>query len=813
MVTLNLKEIFPVDSQNDIASKLNFNFNQLLALGFGQTGAQGPPGPSGPAGPMGPIGETGIAGSQIFSDSTGEPLDLVEDPVDAIVGDYYISSSAIYKKTSNVSGFEWQTVSNFNTLLSNITAGSGTSTWRLGTTEPSATSKVLVPTRGFAGYDRIVEAGSSGSFSTNDPNWRNSSENYTNSQVTLFNFDPNTTKIYVNGTSSDQNSYSVNISEQRLGFNGTQGTETAFPYSALLNIYSFYRTNLSSTEATQFDAINGSANSYRHQLELGSVDELSEPIVSTSPSANYVVSPTWQNLRIRKYRAASTLPGGAIINADFNLHSSDQSESPALNSRFTWRINRKAGTSSGTATNLIMSLSHKTIEATTSGLTGIAVDGLHMAAGTNGAYKLAIGIDSDNVGTSKNAVIASDSSNSLDTLIIRGMNLRLASATSTSSISSTGITSNQSIAFQTTGSAKDVTISNGSVGRSVFILSPSNSSHIYLGNSTSNITSNIWSTSSGYALKINRNRLAAGIPFPVSTSALPQSRSFDQNVLDEYQEQEFIPTISWDGTLPVAPTTTMHSSTPTIADELGRFVKIGRLVHFSIRFSISNWGAKLPTVRPNGAPNPIGKAWNDVQMLNYGNLSTSNVNPFINFSYGTEPYWLRIRDLPDHWPAVGGESGAGYLNVDVEASLGEPGLRGNPFAWSFGGSGTSGVTGSSGTSGTASRPWPALDPATLHASFTAYLASGVRRPQIQLFGNRRIPLGGSTNSTITHEVSPVKSRVSIYDFLKPIPATKKVWITIYGTFMVDHLTTEQGAPTLPGDPQVADPNGEINNTG
>jgi hypothetical protein len=67
MININLKEIFPVDNQSDLSAKLNFNFNQLLALGFGERGETGPAGEIGPIGPIGPIGVAGDPGSQIFS--------------------------------------------------------------------------------------------------------------------------------------------------------------------------------------------------------------------------------------------------------------------------------------------------------------------------------------------------------------------------------------------------------------------------------------------------------------------------------------------------------------------------------------------------------------------------------------------------------------------------------------------------------------------------------------------------------------------------------------------------------------------------
>ena len=65
-VIINLKEIFATDSQVEVSSKVNFNFNQLIALGIGQTGPTGATGSIGPAGPIGPIGPAGPTGSVIY---------------------------------------------------------------------------------------------------------------------------------------------------------------------------------------------------------------------------------------------------------------------------------------------------------------------------------------------------------------------------------------------------------------------------------------------------------------------------------------------------------------------------------------------------------------------------------------------------------------------------------------------------------------------------------------------------------------------------------------------------------------------------
>jgi hypothetical protein len=811
MITVNLREIFTVDSQADLAAKLNFNFNQLLALGFGQTGPIGPIGPSGPAGPIGPIGETGAAGSQIFSGSI-DPTS--SDPIDAVIGDYYISSNKIHKKLSNASGSEWDVVTNFNTIFGQI-ASVGTSTWQLGavTGLPISTSRYLTPIKSYGNTDRVSIAGTSGEYLLNDPNWFNESGDTTNSQVTLYNFDPYTTKIY-DPTTPGQNSYGISIMPVKQGAFGTSGGEGTFPYSSLLSLYSFYSPGASTTEATQFDAINGSATGNRHQLELGSVDTIPESLVSADPLDNNVVSPTWQNLRIRKYRIqADSNIGGAVIHADFNLNSGDTSNDPSLTSKFTWRINKKPNTTLGSGKIIEMSLSNQTAESQNlSKLTGLGVDGLHLKFGATD--KFAIGFDpANNSTTIKNLLI--DGGGTLDSAVFRNMGVRIVttgSAAGTSTFSLNGIASSRSVIIETTASQGNVIVRSGSAGRSVFILSsPTTQGSVFIGTSTdqSIITSDFWTPSSGYAIKTRGNRLAAGIPFPDGTSAAPRASSSDKNVLDEYLEVSFTPIVSFDETFPYsAPNSSITANLgegPTFGDANGRFIKIGKLVHFDVTFSISSWRAKkpLPTgiSRAGVAPGSLSRY---TSLLDYGNVSTSTTNPFSGLLVGGEPNGIRVRGLPNHYPALFNLVSATNFSVNISTDeAGSPGLRGNPFYYSWGGTGTSGTTGTMSTFGANARLWLALEPASVHGRLTRYTASGNSLPQIELFGYRRVPYSGTgsvvgftaTSQFPTEALAPVQSKVTIWDFLSPWRQdTTKVFVTISGSYITDHQTFQQANP-------------------
>ena len=96
-VIINLREIFATDSQSEVSSKLNFNFNQLLALGIGQIGPIGPQGNTGAVGPIGPQGTQGPQGSVIFGQTTAVPPVVTPSnvPTGIVTGDILISTDKI----------------------------------------------------------------------------------------------------------------------------------------------------------------------------------------------------------------------------------------------------------------------------------------------------------------------------------------------------------------------------------------------------------------------------------------------------------------------------------------------------------------------------------------------------------------------------------------------------------------------------------------------------------------------------------------------------------------------------------------------
>jgi len=780
MININLKEVFSVDNPADLASKLNYNFNQLIALGVGQPGQTGAIGATGSAGPEGPIGPQGEAGTQVYSDSivTGITLSSITYPssVSAVVGDYYISEDSIYQKANSST---WNKVSDFYDIFNSISQVNS-STWQLGI-GVSVTSKILLPVKNKSGLDRITTVGSTsgGAWATNAPNWRDSAGTTQNSQVVLFNFDAKTARNIVSG-SSDLNGYSVTPSANRLGnLPGVDINEEAFPYSALLSLYSFYSASDAATEA---DHLTGSTG-YRHQLELGSVDDLVEEQLTNTVTKKYVISPTYQNLRVRKFRISdSTIPGKSLIRADFNLHSDDSVTKPALNSRFTWTINKKiaaGATTSSPPNNRVIKfgISNSILENssnTEAKITGALVDGIHF--NFDSLQKFGFGFDPDNyTNSTKNVIMRSDSSQSIDTMIYDKIAVVVKNNTSTSTLLPSSLTANGAFTVTSTGSgaAGDMTVkSGGAGGGNLMLLAPNTAKEIILGASTSNIGIN-WSTSSTYALKIKNNRLNSAIPFPVSTGTLPTANSADVNVLDEYQEGTFTPDIWYSGvqTLPtVNGNTNVANLQPTIGDKTGFYTKIGNTVTIQLRFSITGWATSTsPSAISANAPN-------DLAAFNIGNIGNTATDPG---AIGNETYQLCVHGIPNHWPVIDTMK----FNVRVHANQAYQGaLRAFPLTYKWGGSGA----GASGTS-----TFYPIQPSSIYAIFATY--GGITSyPQLVLRGNRTLAKEGTTGTE--HQESAMNCNVTIWDFLKRTGGSTnadKTWVTISGTYITGHQTANQ----------------------
>lgn len=120
-IRINLKELFPADSQEITVDKLNFNFNKLLELGIGEQGLRGFSGIQGSPGPGGIPGPTGVRGNAWFLDAVYDPntLTFTEPLID---GDFYLDSTTFTVWQYN--GTTWDFVFDLTAIINSYLAAS-----------------------------------------------------------------------------------------------------------------------------------------------------------------------------------------------------------------------------------------------------------------------------------------------------------------------------------------------------------------------------------------------------------------------------------------------------------------------------------------------------------------------------------------------------------------------------------------------------------------------------------------------------------------------------------------------------------------
>jgi len=759
-ININVKEIYATDNQLSLANKLNFNFNQFLSLGVGEKGDTGQQGPTGPIGPRGRTGANGQNGSTIWSGDPTVYIDLGSaSPENSSVGDYYIGSistgsvtyDGIYKKEEDST---WSVITDFSTIFRTALDVSGGELfpWRVGVNTQTPPARIIIPINNSQGTDRktvIQLSQPSDYYETYTPNWQLNTTTSQNAQNIIFNFDVNTAKKIITSTSADSNGYTVKLTEDRLGSNISQ-LNNSFPYTSLLSLYSFYEeTDASTIPDHLVDTIG-----YRHQFELGSIDNITEYLHSSDANDNYVISPTYQNLRVRKYRKeASDIPGKSAIFSDFILHSNDSVNDPALNSKFEWSINKKTASSYDNNTIIKFALSGSTLEGSSSstGLTGLSVDGLHLLLShPSSTYKFAIGFDPNNyTNLTKNIIAKSDGT--IDTIKLDEIGLNLKSGTNILNISGTGLTSQTDTDLNIFATDEDNFINLGSSDTSI-------------------------------AIKIKGDKLASGIPFETSTGATPANSSSDSNTLDEYQEGTFTPAVYY-GTLPTPATSVLTNNNPTVSNTYGSFVKIGKIVTFSLTFTLSDWTVVTTTGRSSGTHLIDPYFASGASDIDVGNLSNSPDGEWTTEQHelGNESYPIIIRDIPDHWPTPNNAEEI-IFNVSIKPKIYNGyGMRPFNMDYSWTNSGTS----------SSSEPWRPIAPSTVKARFDTY-EDGTTKPQLKLYGYREDTTSGRLFSTF-------ESLVSIYDFLNYVHPSdptdgNTVVITINGTYESNHQTAQDAYP-------------------
>lgn len=758
-ININLKEAFDTDSQSSLVEKLNFNFNQLIALGVGQPGRIGNTGDTGGPGPRGPIGKTGKNGTIIWSEGGGVSIDLsTSSPTDSVVGDYYIgkvivgsvSYNGIYTKSQT--GTVWSVITDFSEVFRDALNESGGELfpWRVGVNAQTPPARIMIPVNSAEGIDRITIDELSKPvdyYLTYSPNWKLTDSAVQNSQGVIFNFDTNTVKKIIANGSADSNGYLVKVTDSRLGSDVALLNE-AFPYTSLLSLYSFFDSSVAPTKADQFVPTTG----YRHQLELGSVDEIIEYLHTSDSGARYIISPTYQNLRIRKYRLpAIDIPGKSAIFSDFILSSQDSDSDPALNSKMEWNINKKTDSAFNNNSIVRMALTSSTLETSAGnvGLTGIAVDGLHMRLDhplTN--YRIAIGFDPTNyLLSTKNLLIKSNAS--ITGVVFDQLQIIAKSGSAIIRFDSIGLT--------------------GQTGTDVGIYASDITKEVKIGSSSTNT-----------ALKIKGNRLSSAVPFPISIGALPPANSTDLNTLDEYQEGTFTPSVYF-GTMPTPANgvLTGNVTEPVISNKIGAFVKIGKLVSFTIRFTISNWTITATA----GRQTPPYYELPHLLAETVGVLSNVD-DEWIGMQHaiGNEINQISIRDLGifNHWPMA---SVSEKMKFDVSVS---PlvntgfGIRSFPMVYSWREGGNIVNT---------TYNWLPIASGTQYAKFKTYEDS-ITRPSLELYGNRM-------DSTISG-VCAIESNLSIYDLLNYVHPTEPLGntfeVVVNGCYITDHKTANDEHP-------------------
>lgn len=145
-IRINLKEIFPSESQEILVDKLNFNFNKLLELGVGDKGNKGDTGGQGPVGPIGGTGVSGQRGSSWFV-GTGDPNTQTFN--DLLNNDFFIDSntSTIWNYSADTN--TWTVIIDLEDTVNNYLVSAGATFIRgLGTSSPDDDRYIVFPKRG-----------------------------------------------------------------------------------------------------------------------------------------------------------------------------------------------------------------------------------------------------------------------------------------------------------------------------------------------------------------------------------------------------------------------------------------------------------------------------------------------------------------------------------------------------------------------------------------------------------------------------------------------------------------------------------------
>ena len=345
-VSVNLQEVFSSDSQVNLTQKINFNFNQLLTLGLGDPGPIGLTGQQGPIGPAGPIGPSGSRGARVYSVlDTSSPIDDPSLAPNSEDGDLFMNTQNVFVKGTTSTGV-WEEVVDFQSLVTSQSLQDTYKILQLGTGGGDVDSKhaKFLRTNGIDLTNTGLASSHPMYYTGNVPN---------NTQLVLSNFDELKTWKIQSGDLVENDTESDDI----------------FDYTALAKIYAFLPASLTG---------------WRHQLEIGSIDE--EAITVNGSTQQYVLTPTEQNLKIRKYRViAGGLEGGLYNRAELDL-SGQTASINSLNGEILLTVNKRTPTVSqliqmGLSTSQVLADRLPSVNLSTDGMILSKAGTTHMVLG------------------------------------------------------------------------------------------------------------------------------------------------------------------------------------------------------------------------------------------------------------------------------------------------------------------------------------------------------------------------------------------------------------------------------------------------
>lgn len=354
-VSVNLQEVFPSDSQGNLTAKLNFNFNQLLALGLGLKGDKGDKGDTGPIGPIGLTGAIGPRGTITFAvQDTSAPTDSANTTLlaNSVNGDIFINSTKLFVKGAVSTGV-WSQVVDFAGIVNSQSLQDPYKVLQLGMGVGSTASKhsVLLRTKGLDSNNTALASSHPQYYTGTVPD---------NTQLVLTNFDE--TKTY----RIDGNTLVAN----------TSTNDATFEYTALQKIVAYLPSTLID---------------YRHQFELGSVD--GDQVTVNGTSQYYVLTPTEQNLKFRKYRVTNaSVTGGLYNRAELDLSGANASAN-SMNGETALIINKREVISSTQVVSKVeLGLSNSNVLVAKYPAAGLNLDGLYIV---KGSFQAGMGLKAD----------------------------------------------------------------------------------------------------------------------------------------------------------------------------------------------------------------------------------------------------------------------------------------------------------------------------------------------------------------------------------------------------------------------------------